>query len=240
MKIVCLCQKVKHAISFGSVNRPVESFKIPTTADELVVSEMKAADCRAEKDTYNLAKFFTDNFIDGSSDPGWARYKDPEYADSYKVQVKSIVKFINSVFAKDDGNSTILVARDSENKIRGGIIGCSFDEFRGLEDPKTYYIDSFAVDKTYRKNKVGTILMNKSLETTKGLFTDAILAGYNKAVPMYSKFGFKLMDISNPEARAVFERVRKERGDIPKYTQLMELTLDENATRWWKRAFKNL
>ena len=240
MKIACLCNKHKTATSFGSVNCPVKSFQIQTTADELVVKEMTAADCEAQVETYKLAKFFTDNFIDGSVDPSWMRYKDPENSDCYKIQIKNMMHFIHHVFAKDDGNSTILVARDSENNVRGGIIGCGFDEFKGLEDPKTYYIDSFAVDKAFRKNKVGTILMNKSLETTKGLFTDAILAGYNKAVPMYSKFGFKLMDISNPEARAVFERVRKERGDIPKYTQLMELTLDENATRWWKRAFKNL
>jgi len=240
MKILHQSSNNQNTVAFGSKNRPIKSFQIPTSKDELSVTEMKATDCKAKKETHKLAKFYVDNFIDGSIDPSWKKYKDSANKAKYEKKINAIADFIEGVFSKDDGNSTVLVARDSKNKIRGSVMTYSFDEIKGLEDPKTFYLDSLAVDKSYRHNQIGTILANKSLETAKGIFTDAVLTGYNKAVPLYLKLGFKVSEINCPTKKAVFNKIVETRTDIPKYTQLMEMSLDEKATRWWKRAYKNL
>lgn len=227
-------------ICFGSKNRPVKAFEISTKQGKLFVNEMNALDCSSEEEVYNISKFFIDNFIESSTHPGWKVYKEPSNKDLYERRINAYGNSLKDIFAKDDGNSTVLVAKDANNKVKAGVVAYSYNEVKELEDPKTFYFRSLAVDKQYRRNNIATILMNKTFETTKGLFTDALLSAYNKAVPLYLKLGFKKPNINNPVIKAVVDKACEHDTSVPKYSKFMSKILDENATRWWKRAFKKL
>lgn len=222
---------------FGSKNRPIKSFNIDTPKGKITVSEMKTQGTYSEEEIHSISKFFIDNYIEGSTNPAWKSYTKPANKDRYNRRVLRFSDFLKNVLKKDDGNTTILIGKDNENKIRAGIVGFSFNEVEGLEDPKTYYFDSMCVDKQYRGNNIGTILMKKTFKTTEGIFTDALLTGYNRAVPLYSRLGFTRPDTNNPEIKAVMNKVVGDRSDIPKYTKFMHKVLNSKETRWWERAF---
>lgn len=226
--------------SFGSQNRPVKSFTINTPQGKINVSEMKTQENYSEEEIHSISKFFIDNYIEGSTNPGWKKYAKPANKDQYEKRVLSFADFLKKVLKNDDGNTTILVGKDNTNKVRAGIIGFSFTNIKGLEDSTTYYFNSMGVDKQYRGNNIGTILMKKTLNTTKGIYTDALLTGYNKALPLYSRLGFTRPDITNPQIKAVVEKAIGNSTIIPKYAKFMHKVLNPKETRWWERVFNKI
>jgi len=234
-------QPINQKIAFGSDNHPIDPFEINTSQGKLFVKEFKFQEInRSKKDVCAMSKMFVDNSIDGSIDPNWKRLAEPACKKKYDSQVVKCMNFIRELLKNDDGNSTVLLARDSQNSIKAGLIANSFDEFEGKIDSKTLYLDSLAVDSKYRHNNVGTILLNKPIESSKGAFTDAVLTAYNKAKPMYEKLGFQELDLTNPKIRAISEVMEEINPEIPKYVTVMSKPLTENTSRWWQRVFKQL
>ncbi len=233
--IVSTSQKFNN--SFGSRNIPIMPFEIKTPKGKLFVQEMSLGDFKNNGDFQELSKFFIDNFIDGSTDPGWKWYLNPKHESGYKNRIKRFSIFCKELFKNDDGNTTFLVAKDKQNKIKAGAISCTCDELPPfVNNSNIFYLDSLAVDKKYRNNGVGKTLLEKTLTTSKG-YTDAVLTGYNKAVPLYKKLGFKnLQEIGfqNKDVKKIWDIVREDRDDIPRHTQLMTKVLDEKASRWWE------
>lgn len=223
-------------ISFKSQNVPIEPFSIKAGQDELFVKELTSFDLVPEAERYNISKFFIDNFIDGSEDPEWKMLSVPENGNLYEKQIVKYKDFMCELFAGKDKNRTILLSRNPSGDVKAGIIAFSFvNEIKGLDDPKSFYIESIAVDKAYRNKGVATNLINKILETTTGIFSDALLTGYNKAVPLYKKLGFKTLNTKNQQIALILKEIIKTRDDIPDYTTFMTKILDPKAQRWWKR-----
>lgn len=222
---------------FGSKNKPVEPFEINTKQGKLFVKEMNADNYFPKEDASNLVKLFIDNFIDGSTSPRWRKYKNPANKEKYETLIQKYTGYIKHLLVNDDGNTTILMAKDSKNNIKAGIISMNYNEIRGLEDKKTFYLDALAVDRQYRNNNVATTLINQALETAKNIFSDVVLIGENKAVPLYTKLGFTRPDTTNAKINAVVEKIQKSCADVPRYRKLMHKVLNPQETRWWERAF---
>ncbi|MBP7212594.1 GNAT family N-acetyltransferase [bacterium] len=237
----------KTQTTFGSKNVPIESYKINTRNGELTVSELKDINTLSDKEQQNLSEFFMDNFIEGSENPYIKNLSKKTQKCTYNGSVGCITEHLKNLFAKDDGNNTVLLAKDTNGKVQAGIVTHSFvDEIPTLNDPKTFYLDYIVVNKEYRKNGIASNLINKTLETAKG-FNDALLAGYNHAVPLYEKLGFEVQNFclkaetyGEQVRQSVISEFQNNIHDIPKYTQLMIKPLKNSGSRWWDRMFDTL
>lgn len=77
--------------------------------------------------------------------------------------------------------------------------------------------------------------MEKTMRSAKNAFTDAVLTGYNKAVPFYKKLGFKVLPKDTKQKKYFYKELQKERDDIPTYTQIMYKPLQEKSQRFYDR-----
>jgi GNAT superfamily N-acetyltransferase len=79
------------------------------------------------------------------------------------------------------------------------------------------YVDRLVVDKTYRKNHVGTELMNRAIEFAKLNNCQVIELGTTsfQAKPFYEKFGFKVVHMreNNPKGYQSFTMMKKMNGE---------------------------
>lgn len=228
--------------SFGSKNHPVEKFQIKTNKGTLYVKEFTNKDAQYDTKIYELTKFFTDNFIYNTKDPSLTQYKNPENFEKYLDLLDRIKKYYKQMFEEDDGNLTALEARNAIGELCGAVITQTFKDYSGIQDDKTCYVDSVAVKKEYRKNHVGQILMEKAINCSKDIYTDVFLASDNMAVPFQLKNGYRIMDYSNKEEKAIIDYLNKFRGDYPDYITFMDKRLDEtNQTEpWYKRIYNKI
>lgn len=221
-------------VYFSSLNNPVKRFKIYTPKGKLHVEEVRLKD-KSVKFSYNISKFINDNFIDGSCDPLWKDYLKPENSLLYIGKNERYAKYLRDIFKTDDGNTTLLIAKDSQNNIKAAALSLSFNDVPSLKDSRLCSVDALAVDRDYRKFSVGKILMNKSLKSAQQAFTDAVLTGYNKAVPFYKKLGFEILPEDTAKKRFFYSEICKTREDIPEYTQIMYMPLQPDADRFYDR-----
>ena len=228
-----------HSVTFGSQNNPVSKFQIKTDKGTLFVKEFSEKDARYNSKMYELAKFFSDNFINNTNDPSLTQYKKPENFEKYLNMIDGMTRYYKKMFIQDDGNLTVLEARNAVGELCAAVVAQTFnDEASGLKDEKTCYIDSIAVKKKYRHNHVGQILMNKAVNCSKDVYTDAFLASDNLAVDFQLKNGYRIMDYNNPDEKIVIDKINQFRKDYPDYITFMDkkLTTAKNHTPWYKRV----
>lgn len=221
--------------TFKSRNNPVQDFKIQTSKGELLVREFSAKDAENHKDLYNLTKFFADGFISNTKDPSFLQYKDKKNKQKYLRMLDKMTDYYRNIFHIDDGNLTVLVAKNNKDKIVGAVITNTLNE-AGVYEKSTCYVDSIAVDSKYRKNKVGQILQNKAIECSKSVYQDVFLASDNLAVGFQLKNGFRKMDYSNPSEKKVIDKINSERGDYPDYITFMDKKLSDSDKPWYERV----
>lgn len=233
----------ENRISFGSLNSPVKNFRIMTTRGKLHVQEVRLKE-KSHEFAFKISKFFNDNFVEVSTDPQWKEFLKPENKLQYYGQNQRYANSLKNLFKHDDGNTTVLLARDGNNNIKAGIISSTFRETPALSDSQLFYIDALAVDKDFRGENIGKRLLDKVLDSArktgtqknnKSLFTDAVLAGYENAVPFYEKAGFRELSCDTYKKALFYKELKKVRDDIPKYARLMYLPLDETAKRFYDR-----
>ena len=241
--VVSGIQSKNYAVTFGSQNNPVPKFRIKTAKGTLYVKEFTLKDARYDFKMYELSKFFTDNFIYNTNDPSLTKYKNPENFEQYLDMLDRTTKYYRKMFYEDDGNLTVLEARNATGDLCGAVITQTFkDECSGLSDNKTCYVDSVAVKKKYRHNHVGRILMEKAINSSKDVYTDVFLASDNLAVPFQLKNGYRVMNYKNPAEKAVIDRINKFRGDYPDYITFMDKKLNntEEHKPWYQRIFEKI
>ncbi len=234
--------KNSFSVSFGSKNNPVENFQIKTNKGTLYVKEFTKKNADNDESLYELAKFFTDSFIYNTKDPSLTKYKDPLNFQKYLDLLKRITKYYKQMFDEDDGNLTILEARNSIGELCGAVVTQTFKDYSGLADSKTCYVDSVAVKDSYRRQHVGQILMDKAINCSKGVYTDIFLASDNMAVPFQLKNGYRIMNYENKEEKFVIDKINRFRGDYPEYITFMDKKIDgcENTEPWYKRIYQKL
>jgi len=187
-------------LTFGSKNSPVKPFKIETTQGALSVRELSKSNIKAS------SEFMFDCLV-SSGDDGWDKYKNCD-----KATKKHVLSWFNTLtehcLNKEDGNSTVLVAKDKNNKIKAYFNLQNFDEMdmlykTGLKDAKTGFVQSCYVASDYRSQKVGEKILEKMLPTANGFFTDILLSAGKQAVTFYQKMGFVPCENISSESKKV-------------------------------------
>lgn len=217
--------------SFHSRINPVKNFEISTEKGLLCVEELKIRKNTTKKKISELADFlatalFGDNAI--------------RYRSNCSAQKRGIANEIETVISNDNGHSTILVARDKLGQIQAAIMTNPFLNAAGAVDTKTCYLADIAISKPYRKNKIGEILVNKSLESGKTVFTDIFLTSKNSATGFYEKMEFKRLDESNPKENIISKVIKQWRDDCPDEVTLMHRPLNDSSQRWTDRVYEQI
>lgn len=222
-------------ISFGSLNNPIKHFRIHTPKGRLNVNEYRLKP-KSVNFSFDVSKFFNDNFLENSTDPLWKEYLKPENKLRYLGKNQRYAKYLRDVFKNDDGNTTLLIARDSQNKIKAAVLSLGFDEPVSLVDPKLCNLEAIAVDKDFRGFHIGKRLLEKTLQSAQNAFTDVVLTAYEKAIPFYEKMGFKILPQNTVKTDFFYKEIQKERDDIPKYVQIMSKPLRSDEQRFYDRV----
>lgn len=212
------------AINFKSKNNPIKPFIINTPNGKLYVREFQENDSNFEKQSENLAKFLLNAFRNNTKDPWFLSLKDEK---KFKDATKHFTEYYKSMFKKDDGNLTMLIANNNKNQLCGAVVTNTLNE-SGVSDSQTCYIDSIAVSPKYRKCGVGRILMEKAISCSKDIYTDTFLISDNMAVDFEIKNGYKSLDYSNQSERKIIDKINENRKDYPDYVTYMHKKLKDN------------
>lgn len=237
-KVIVLVSN-KKSINFSSRNNPIPHFQVNTDKGMLFVKEITSRDILNENKLKELSKFFANNFINNTNDPSLTQYKNPTNYNKYLKMLDRIKNYYKQMYLDDDGNLTVLEARNSLGDLCAAVVTNTFKDISGLFDNKTCYVDSIAVRKDYRKNHVAKKLMDKAIGCSKEIYTDVFLASDNLAVPFQLKNGFRIMDYNNPPEREVIDRINKFRGDYPAYITFMVKRLDDTSEPWFLRIYNS-
>ena len=225
-------------LSFTSRNNPVPDFKIKTQKGELTVKEFTIEDAKNRNDLLELTEFFVKGFMSNTEDPKYTQFNNEKNKQGYLYKLNAMADYYGDMFKVDDGNLTVLVAKDSKGELAGAVIANTLNE-AGVHEKSTCYIDSIAVAQEYRKNKVGQILENKAIECSKDIYQDVFLASDNLAVGFQLKNGFRILDYTNPAEKRVIDKINLERCDYPDYITFMDKSISPSDTPWYERAFKD-
>ena len=228
------------SIKFKSKNNPVQKIQIITDKGALLVKEVNDKYIANEEKIKEITKFFTDSFINNTNDPSLTKYKNPQNYKKYISLLERTSSYYKQMFVEDDGNLTLLEARNSLVELCAAFLTNTFKDFSGIFDNRTCYVDSIAVRKDYRAKHVASILMDKAIECSEGIYTDVFLASDNLAVPFQLKNGYRIMDYNNEPEKAVIDKINKFRGDYQKYITYMDKRLDNTTEPWFLRIYNKL
>lgn len=229
-----------NSINFSSKNNPIPNFQIKTDKGVLFVKEITSKDILNESKLKEITKFFANNFINNTNDPSLTQYKNPKNYNKYLKMLDRIKNYYKQMYVEDDGNLTVLEARNSLGDICASVVTNTFKDISGLFDSRTCYVDSIAVRKDYRKKHVATKLMDKAIDCSKGIYTDVFLASDNMSVPFQLKNGYRIMDYANEPERVIMDRINKFRGDYPNYITFMDKRLDDSSEPWFLRIYNKI
>lgn len=223
---------------FTSRLNPISPSVVKTQYGKLTLREVKKSELQNPKFLERLSKFFCTNFASNTDDPSWLAYN----TVPKKVRdgiVDFFVRSLKDIFKTDDGNMTLLLAKDKRNKIQGACLSYGYDLVDGAKD-YTLYVDSIAVNKPFRGFKLGKKMLQKTIDANKdnSKFTDVFLVGEKKAHGFYKKLGFSDLKIQDPDQRKVSNFIAIDREDYPEYTDFLTLSLKPEQPRWYSKAAK--
>jgi len=220
-------------ISFGSAKNPVKPFVINTDKGQLFVKETNVKNID-ESETKLLTKFFADNFIDNTNDPLLLQYKNKNTL-GYIGYLLTLFNYYTKIFQKDDGHTTLLEAKDENGKLCGAVLTNTFDE-EPLYDDKICFLNALVVDKEYRKNNVGKILMDKAINCSKEIYDDIFVSAEALAQNFYIKQGYRHLDYDNPFEKYVIEEMNIN-DDYPEYIKYMTKKIKKNDENGFIRLY---
>ena len=221
----------RYSPNYTSRLNPIAPFKVYTPNGVLSVEEVDYRKT-GPKFIKQITEFFCENFSKDTNDPGWLQYND--FTKKEKKRFIDNFKTYYDYSINDKGNQhlTLLVARDSQKNIQGACLS-----FGCVDVPRakynTLYIDSLAVNKKFRGCNLAKIMLEKSIEASKYIFTDIFLTGEKVADGFYKKLGFRDLNPENPSELKVINYVAKQRQDYPKYTSFLTRVIQEKKPRWY-------
>lgn len=221
-------KKTSNELIFGSRNCPIEPFTIKTVRGPLLVEELK------KKDGWKTAKFAVDCTL--NSIPPYIYGHNVDYI-SRLISI-ALFKLSDSLtLNKKDGNSTILIAKDIEGKIRAFISWASLYKIPKCpkeECEKIGYGSDILVDKKYRNMGVGQILSDKVLKAAEGHFSDIIIHGNYSAINFHKRNGFEPLDISDPKISRIVSHI----GNTGNENCIIMSKSFDPQNPWYKRIAK--
>ena len=154
--------------------------------------------------------------------------------------IKTFANNIQSILKNDDGNMTLLLAKDKYNKIQGACLSYGYNLTDNCQK-YTLYIDSICVNKPFRGFKLGNIMLNKTLKASeKSKFTDVFLTGEKKAAGFYTKNGFAELNPTDKNQKKVINLIAEDRSDYPQYIQLFSKPLKTEQPRWYDKTAQEI
>jgi ribosomal protein S18 acetylase RimI-like enzyme len=226
-------------LSFTSKLSPIKPFTINTKNGRLFVSEATKKDFSSRNFCKNLSKFFCQNFASHTKNPDWLIFNNSSHREIRNAILETFSKSIQSKFRDNDNTLTILVARDSHNKIQGACISHGFDEVPASKTT-TCYIEDIAVSPKFRGFGVGKILLDKTLKSAQKTFTDVFLTGEALAEGFYRKLGFTHLNPKNKLQKNIIDYLAHERSDFPQYIKFLTKPLQKDKSRWYETSGKEI
>lgn len=155
--------------------------------------------------------------------------------------IENFVSYLRHIIKNDDGNMTLLLAKDKRSKIQGACLSYGYDLVDGSKD-YILYVDSIAVNKTFRGAKLGKKMMQKTIEANKdnSSFTDVFLVGEKGALGFYKKLGFVNLIKKDPAQCKVSNFIALDREDYPKYVDFLTLPLKPEQPRWYSKVAQKI
>jgi ribosomal protein S18 acetylase RimI-like enzyme len=226
-------------LSFTSKLSPIKPFTINTKNGRLFVSEATKKDVSSPNFYKDLSKFFCQNFASNSNDPSWLVYNDPAHKEIHYAILDLFSRSIKTKLRENDNSLTILIAKDSRNKIQGACLSHGFDEVPASQET-TCYIRDLAVNQKFRGFGVGKILLDKTLQSAQKTFTDVFLTGATLAEGFYKKLGFTHLNPENKHQRWVIKFLAQDRDDFPEYVKFLTKPLQNDKNRWYEASGKEI
>lgn len=225
---------------FTSRLNPIKPSTIKTKWGKLTISEATKSEYSQKGFAEKLSRFFSNNFASNTDDPCWLIYNDKSQKNIKNLMIKTFANNIQSILKNDDGNMTLLLAKDKYNKIQGACLSYGYNLTDNCQK-YTLYIDSICVNKPFRGFKLGNIMLNKTLKASeKSKFTDVFLTGEKKAAGFYTKNGFSELNPTNKNQKKVINLIAEDRSDYPQYIQLFSKPLKTEQPRWYDKAAQEI
>lgn len=215
--------------NFKSLNNPVKPYVIKTRVGNLSCAEIPAKQLYNSKKLEEISHLFCRNFATLTKDPYWLEYND---SSKREYIARNFMNYIKGHLLQDDGDLTMLVAKDENDKIQAACFSYAYSEISNKNN-SACYIDSLAVNPEYRECGVGKELLNKTCEINKNNFTDVFLTGEVLAKEFYEKAGFIPLDEKEAGQRYVTKFLEYRRGDEMEYLIPFNKPLQEDKPRWF-------
>ena len=102
---------------------PIKPSVVNTKWGKLTLEEVKPIDIIQKGFFENLAAFFGKNF----NSPDWQIFKDPTKKSELNMVIENFAQNLKALFKNNDGNLTLLVARDKQKRIQGACLSYGYD-----------------------------------------------------------------------------------------------------------------
>ena len=223
-----------YPVSFTSKVNPVKPYKISTSMGDISIAEVNLGEELTPKLIKKINRFFCDNFSKDTKDEHYMKYRTGTLLER-KLSEAEFEKHYSDIFNNSElrDNTTLLLAKDSKNKIQGACLSSPYYEVP-QSNKNTLWIDSLAVNDMYRKEHIASELLNTTLNVNKNSFTDAFLTGTIFAKGFYKRLGFKPLDRRNKAQKTVYDYLKSKRYDIPKYVIPFTKPLQKDKPRWYE------
>lgn len=218
--------------NFTSLNNPIKPFIVKTKRGKVFVRELGANDLRKKGVIEKLTKLFIKNFASSTNDPGWFIFNNPNEAEKCSKIFNNFLDSMKGRLLNPNGNLTLLAVFDKNKRLQGACMSFGFDEVP-TGKKSVCCIESLAVNKLYRGEGLGKVLVNKTLSSAKKTFTDVFLVGENLAEGFYKKLGFKHLDSNDKAQKTVINFIAQDRWDYPDYVSFLTKPLQESKPRWY-------
>lgn len=229
--------RINNFTNFQSKAYPVKPFTIKTKHGRLNVSEVTQRDLKRDGFIEMLTKFFCKNFASLTKDPNWRIFRNRNSSTSEQI-IKDFARYYNAKIRHNNDYMTLLLIKDKRNKIQGACLSYGYDRIPNARE-YACYIDSLAVNPTYRNFNLGTMLIEKTLESAGNKFTDAFLTGDRESYKFYEKLGFVPLSEDNPAQKNIIDYLSKRRSDYPKYIELFTKPIQDTKERWYDKVIIN-
>lgn len=223
-----------NSLMFGSIQNPIKPFKVATRQGGLTVSEIDYSKDLTPNFIKKINKFFLDNFSVETNDTFWLRYRKGTPEEKLK-HIKLFEKYYTSIFnnERNKSNLTLLLAKDQKGSIQGACLTYGNHEIPGTFDT-TLYVDSMAINKKYRGQKLAQSMLEASLSANKDTYTDVYLTSANAANPFYEKMGFLKLNPNNLKEKRVLDYIERTRRDYPEHITPYYKPLQYDKPRWYE------
>ncbi len=219
--------------NFTSKLCPVRPFRVKTNAGKLYIKEVTKKEVNQKSFINNLAKVLAKNIASNTEDPSWKIIFKQDREG--KLVIENFKRYLKRRLNTNDDTLTLLVAYDKKKKIQGACMSFGFDDVPTCEK-SVCYIESLGINPKYRGAGVGKLMVEKTLESAKNIFTDAYLASENLALGFYKKLGFKKLNPAYEAQKTIIDFIALDRADYPEYVSLLTKPLQQNKPRWYKVA----